>query len=102
SLRARSCLTFGLNFQLLGTQHCSRLGARCSVYTDLARRIILTAAMSLSFKSLHPSFVAEVSTVDLRTVSDRNTLEQIRAGMDQYAILVLRDQTFAGMEQVEF
>jgi len=58
--------------------------------------------MSLTFKSLHPSFVAEVSTVDLRTVSDRDTLQQIRAGMDRYAILVFRDQAFAGMEQAEF
>ena len=58
--------------------------------------------MTLSFKSLHPSFVAEVSSVDLRTACDRDTLEQIRAGMDRYAVLVFRDQAFAGMEQVEF
>ena len=58
--------------------------------------------MSLSFKSLHPSFVAEVSAVDLRSVSDPDTLAQLRAGMDRYAILVFRDQAFAGMEQVEF
>ena len=58
--------------------------------------------MSLTFKPPHPSFVAEVGPVDLRTVSDRDTLEQIRAGMDRYAILVFREQTFAGMEQVEF
>jgi len=58
--------------------------------------------MSLTFKPPHPSFVAEVGPVDLRTVSDRDTLEQIRAGMDRYAILVFRDQAFAGMEQVEF
>src|SRR6267142_3721637 len=58
--------------------------------------------MNLTFKSLHPTFVAEVSPVDLRTVSDRDTLEQIRAGMDRYAILVFRDQAFSGREQVEF
>ena len=58
--------------------------------------------MNLTFKSLHPSFIAEVSPVELRTVSDRDTLEQIRAGMDRYAILVFRDQAFSGREQVEF
>ena len=58
--------------------------------------------MNLTFKSLHPTFVAEVSAIDLRAVSDRDTLEQIRAGMDRYAILVFRDQAFSGREQVEF
>ena len=58
--------------------------------------------MNLSFKSLHATFVAEVSPVELRTVSDRDTLEQIRAGMDRHAILVFRDQAFAGMEQAAF
>src|SRR5258708_36385388 len=58
--------------------------------------------VNLTFKSLHPTFVAEVSPVDLRTVSDRDTLEQIRAGMDRYAILVFREQACSGREQVEF
>ncbi len=58
--------------------------------------------MKLNFKSVHPTFVAEVSPVDLRAVSDRDTLEQIRGGMDRYAILVFRDQAFSGREQVEF
>ena len=58
--------------------------------------------MNLTFKSLHPTFVAEVGPVDLRAVSDRGTLEQIRAGMDRYAVLVFREQAFSGMEQVEF
>src|SRR5204862_274041 len=76
--------------QLPGTQRFPRLDTRQSAYTDLERRTILTPAMNLTFKSLHPSFVAEASLVDLRTVSDRDTLEQIRAGMDRYAILVFR------------
>ena len=58
--------------------------------------------MNLTFQSLHPSFVAEVSPVELRKASDRDTLEQIRAGMDRYAVLVFRDQAFSGMEQAEF
>jgi len=58
--------------------------------------------MNLTFKSLHHTFVAEVSPVDLRTVYDRDTLEQIRAGMDRYAILVFREQALSGSEQMEF
>src|SRR6267142_1359678 len=58
--------------------------------------------MNLTFKSLHPTFVAEVSPVELRAVSDRDTLQQIRAGMDRYAILIFRSQAFSAREQVEF
>jgi alpha-ketoglutarate-dependent 2,4-dichlorophenoxyacetate dioxygenase len=58
--------------------------------------------MALTFRKLHPSFVAEVSAVDLRHVHDRETLDEIRAGMDQYAILVFRDQPFADEEQLAF
>jgi len=58
--------------------------------------------MKLAFSPLHPTFVAEVGPIDLRTAADRDTLEQLRAGMDRHAILVFRDQAFAGMEQAEF
>ena len=50
--------------------------------------------MPLTFRKLHPHFVAEVSPVDLRRVHDRETLDEIRAGMDEYAVLVFRDQPF--------
>lgn len=58
--------------------------------------------MGLSFRKLHPSFVAEVSGINLRSVTDRATLEEIRAGMDEYAVLVFRDQPFADDEQLQF
>jgi alpha-ketoglutarate-dependent 2,4-dichlorophenoxyacetate dioxygenase len=58
--------------------------------------------MKLAFSPLHPTFVAEVSAIDLRNVADRDPLEQLRAGMDRHAILVFRDQAFSGMEQAEF
>ncbi len=58
--------------------------------------------MTLTFRKLHPTFVAEVSAVDLRRVHDRETLEQIRAGMDEHAILVFRDQPFEDAEQIAF
>ena len=58
--------------------------------------------MTVTFRPLHPSFVAEVSPVDLRTVHDRPTLDAIRAGMDEHAILVFRDQPFTDEEQIAF
>ncbi len=58
--------------------------------------------MVLAFRPLHPCFAAEAAPVDLRTVSDHDTLAQIRAGMDVYAVLVFRDQSFSGAEQMQF
>jgi alpha-ketoglutarate-dependent 2,4-dichlorophenoxyacetate dioxygenase len=56
----------------------------------------------LAFCKLHPSFVAEVSAVDLRTTTDADTLEQIRAGMDEHAVLVFRDQFWSDAEHLSF
>jgi alpha-ketoglutarate-dependent 2,4-dichlorophenoxyacetate dioxygenase len=58
--------------------------------------------MALDFHPLHPLFVAEARGVDLREVNDRATLERIRAGMDQYAVLVFRDQPLTDDEQLAF
>ncbi len=58
--------------------------------------------MPLHFTPLSQYFAAEVSAVDLRAVHDRDTLEQIRAGMDRYGVLVFRDQAFTNEEQLDF
>jgi alpha-ketoglutarate-dependent 2,4-dichlorophenoxyacetate dioxygenase len=58
--------------------------------------------MPLTFRQLHPHFVAEVSPIDLRQVQDRETLAKIRAGMDTYAVLVFRAQSFTDDEQLAF
>jgi len=58
--------------------------------------------VALTFRKLHPLFVAEASRVDLRRVHDREMLGEIRAGMDLYAILVFRDQPFTDEEQIAF
>jgi alpha-ketoglutarate-dependent 2,4-dichlorophenoxyacetate dioxygenase len=58
--------------------------------------------MALTFQKLHPCFAAEVSPVDLRRVHDAETLAEIRAGMDEYAVLVFRDQPFTDEEQLAF
>jgi alpha-ketoglutarate-dependent 2,4-dichlorophenoxyacetate dioxygenase len=58
--------------------------------------------MALTFRQLHPHFAAAVSPVDLRPVHDGETLAEIRAGMDDYAVLVFRDQPFTDDEQLAF
>lgn len=58
--------------------------------------------MSITFRKLHPLFAAEVSAVDLREARDRETLERIRAGMDEHAVLVFRDQKLTIREQLDF
>ncbi len=56
----------------------------------------------LRFEKLHPCFAAEVSPIDLRHVHDSATLTEIRDGMDEYAVLVFRDQRFTDEEQLAF
>ena len=58
--------------------------------------------MALAFRKLHSHFAAEASGVDLREVADAATLDGIRAGMDEFAVLVFRDQPFADDEQLAF
>src|SRR6266853_1543793 len=58
--------------------------------------------MALTFRNLHPCFAAEVSPVDLKTVHDEATLGRIRAGMDEFAVLVFRDQVWSDAEHLDF
>jgi alpha-ketoglutarate-dependent 2,4-dichlorophenoxyacetate dioxygenase len=58
--------------------------------------------MALTFRKLHSHFAGEVSPVDLRRVHDPETLAAIRGGMDEYAVLVFRDQPFTDAEQLDF
>jgi alpha-ketoglutarate-dependent 2,4-dichlorophenoxyacetate dioxygenase len=58
--------------------------------------------MALTFQKLHPCFAAAVSPIDLRRVHDAETLAEIRAGMDEYAVLVFHDQPFTDDEHLAF
>jgi alpha-ketoglutarate-dependent 2,4-dichlorophenoxyacetate dioxygenase len=58
--------------------------------------------MTLTFRKLHPCFAAEVSPVELKTVRDEATLAQIRGGMDEFAVLVFRDQIWSDAEHLDF
>ena len=58
--------------------------------------------MTITFTKLHPTFAAEVAGIELRNVHDAATLERIRAGMDEHAVLVFRGQPFTDAEQLAF
>ncbi len=58
--------------------------------------------MTLTFTRLHPLFAAEVSSVDLPVLSNPAALAEIRAGMEQYGVLVFRRQPFKDQAQLEF
>ncbi len=58
--------------------------------------------MPLQIKSLHPSFMGEVSDISLKDVFDESLLAEIRAGMDKYGVLVFKDQQFDDDEHLAF
>src|SRR5215831_9183714 len=58
--------------------------------------------MAPTFHKLHRHFVGESSSIELRNTFDPDTLAVIRAGMDECAILVFRDQVFSNAEQLAF
>src|SRR5437879_13584664 len=58
--------------------------------------------MALTFRKLHQHFVGEASPLELRTVRDEETLARIRAGLDEYAVLVFHHQSFSDAEQLAF
>ena len=58
--------------------------------------------MGLTFRKLQPQFAAEVSPIDLARVTDRGILDEIRAAMDEFAVLVFREQPLTDDEQLAF
>jgi len=56
----------------------------------------------ISFKPLHPHFVAEASGLDLRNPLSRGEVEEIDRAMDRFAVLIWHGQPFDGEEQVAF
>jgi alpha-ketoglutarate-dependent 2,4-dichlorophenoxyacetate dioxygenase len=58
--------------------------------------------MALTFRRLHPCFVAEASPLDLGSVRDAETLDRIRGGMDEFGVLVFRDQAWNDAEHIDF
>jgi alpha-ketoglutarate-dependent 2,4-dichlorophenoxyacetate dioxygenase len=56
--------------------------------------------VAVTFRQLHPTFMAEVGPVDLRNVHDAETLAELRAGMDRYGVLVFHNQQFTDEDQL--
>lgn len=58
--------------------------------------------MPVSIRPLHPVFVGEVAGVDCRKPLGREAVAAIEAGMDEYAVLVFREQDISDEEQIAF
>jgi len=58
--------------------------------------------MALTFRKVRPVFAAEAGPIALRAVQDDETLATIRAGTDEFAVLVFRDQPFTDAEHLAF
>jgi alpha-ketoglutarate-dependent 2,4-dichlorophenoxyacetate dioxygenase len=58
--------------------------------------------MPVSIRPLHPVFAGEVVGIDCRNPLNPDEVAAIEAGMDQYAVLVFRDQHITDDEQLAF
>jgi alpha-ketoglutarate-dependent 2,4-dichlorophenoxyacetate dioxygenase len=58
--------------------------------------------MSVSIRKLHPVFVGEVQGVDCRKPLSRHEAVAIEAGMNEYAVLIFRNQNISDEEQIAF
>ena len=58
--------------------------------------------MAIRIRRLHPSFVSEVSGIDIARALSRDEVEAIEAGMREHAVLVFRDQPLTDQQQIEF
>lgn len=59
--------------------------------------------MTITYRQLHPHFIGEVtSPIELRSLDDEATLDEIRTGMDRFGILVFHNQAFTDDEQLAF
>ncbi len=60
----------------------------------------MNPGQGLSLKPLHPLFAAEVFGLNLKQALDADTIRAIDAAMDEYAVLVFRNQPLTEAEQV--
>jgi alpha-ketoglutarate-dependent 2,4-dichlorophenoxyacetate dioxygenase len=58
--------------------------------------------MNVHLKPLHPGFVAEASGVDLSKPLTADQVAQVERGMDEFAVLVWRDQPLTDEQQCDF
>ena len=58
--------------------------------------------MTLAFSPLHPLFAALAKGIELSVPLDLGVVREIEAAMDQYAVLVFRDQLIDQVQQLAF
>ncbi|MBM3522562.1 MAG: TauD/TfdA family dioxygenase [Alphaproteobacteria bacterium] len=58
--------------------------------------------MPIEIRQIHPTFIGEVSGVDLTKPITRDEVAAIDAGMDRHAVLVFHDQPFTDEQQTAF
>jgi len=58
--------------------------------------------MAISIRKVHPTFVGEVTGIDITKPLTRDAVDAIEAGMHEYSVLVFRDQDLTDEQQVEF
>lgn len=58
--------------------------------------------MTLHLEPLHPVFAAEASGIDITQPLSDADVAAINAGMNQYAVLVFRDQPLGTQQQIDF
>jgi alpha-ketoglutarate-dependent 2,4-dichlorophenoxyacetate dioxygenase len=58
--------------------------------------------MTVSIRQLHPVFTGEVAGIDCRERLTPDEIAAIDAGMDEYAVLVFRDQNITDEQQIVF
>jgi alpha-ketoglutarate-dependent 2,4-dichlorophenoxyacetate dioxygenase len=58
--------------------------------------------MTVTFRQLAPAFAAEVAGIDCRQPLSRDQVAAVEAGMDEYAVLVFRDQDITDEQQLAF
>src|SRR5213083_2777309 len=66
------------------------------------RSFVRETAMAVSIRPLHPVFVGEVAGVDFRKPLGPAEVAAIEAGMDEYAVLVFREQNITDEQQIAF
>ena len=55
--------------------------------------------MAISIRQVHPTFVGEVSGVDITRPLTRDEVDAIEAGMHEYSVLVFHDQPLTDEQQ---
>jgi alpha-ketoglutarate-dependent 2,4-dichlorophenoxyacetate dioxygenase len=62
----------------------------------------MESRMSVSIRPLHPVFAGEVAGIDCRHPLSREAVRAIEAGMEEYTVLVFRNQNITDAEQIAF